>query len=261
MSCTDIYFSLNAIDNEQLDDTLGPYKLAAVLWVCIFFFLLRRIAMRCFRWLYLSVLLALILASVPLVAQKITGDISGDVTDSSGAVLPNATVTVKSAATGLTRSATTTSSGSYRVTDLPIGAYTVGVSAQGFKNMNQRVQVVSNAVVRASFRMEVGSREETVTVQAEAPLVDLSPNNNNYVDQQKIESVPLNGRDFNSLLAITPGVQRAPGGGFLAISIADAVMERAGSLYFGRMKFRRVSYSTRSFTPGKSSRAPPGSFA
>ena len=178
--------------------------------------------MRCFRWLYLSLLLALILASVPLVAQKITGDISGDVTDSSGAVLPNATVTVKSAATGLTRSATTTSSGSYRVTDLPIGAYTVGVSAQGFKNMNQRVQVVSNAVVRASFKMEVGSREETVTVQAEAPLVDLSPNNNNYVDQQKIESVPLNGRDFNSLLAITPGVQRAPGGGFLAISINGA---------------------------------------
>src|SRR5690242_12003091 len=178
--------------------------------------------MRCFRWLYLSLLLALILASVPVVAQKITGDISGDVTDSSGAVLPNATVTVKSAATGLTRSATTTSSGSYRVTDLPIGAYTVGVSAQGFKNMNQRVQVVSNAVVRASFRMEVGSREETVTVEAEAPLVDLSPNNNNYVDQQKIESVPLNGRDFNSLLAITPGVQRAPGGGFLAISINGA---------------------------------------
>jgi len=112
--------------------------------------------MRRFRSLCLLLALSVIVACVPLAAQKITGDISGDITDSSGAVLPNATVTVKSAATGLTRSATTTSSGSYRVTDLPIGAYTVGVSAQGFKNMNQRVQVVSNAVVRASFRMEVG---------------------------------------------------------------------------------------------------------
>ena len=55
--------------------------------------------------------------------------------------------------------------------------------------------------------------------RATAPLIDLSPNNNNYVDSTKIENVPLNGRDFNSLLAITPGVQRDPGGGFLAISI------------------------------------------
>jgi TonB-dependent Receptor Plug Domain len=52
--------------------------------------------------------------------------------------------------------------------------------------------------------------------------VELSANNNNYVDNAKIETVPLNGGDFNSLLAITPGVQRAPGGGFLAISINGA---------------------------------------
>ena len=175
--------------------------------------------MRHFRFSCLLAMLAVILVSGSLVAQKITGDIAGDVTDTTGAVLPNATVTAKNLATDFNRSATTTSSGSYRITDLPIGNYSVTVSAQGFKNMTQRVQVVSSAVMRASFKMQVGSHEETVTVEAQAPLVDLSPNNNNYVDQQKIEAVPLNGRDFNSLLAITPGVQRAPGGGFLAISI------------------------------------------
>src|SRR5258708_16861682 len=53
-------------------------------------------------------------------------------------------------------------------------------------------------------------------------MVEFSSNNNNYVDNAKIENVPLNGRDFNSLLAITPGVQRAPGGGILAISINGA---------------------------------------
>lgn len=174
---------------------------------------------------YLSSALLLLLLGIicaPAFAQKITGDITGDVTDATGAVVPSATVTVKNLGTGFTRSATTTNSGSYRVTDLPIGTYAVTVSATGFKKMTQRVQVVASAVMRASFKMEVGSREETVTVQAEAPMVDLSPNNNNYVDQQKIETVPLNGRDFNSLLAITPGVQRAPGGGFLAISINGA---------------------------------------
>src|SRR5579862_2373287 len=175
--------------------------------------------MRHFRFSCLLAMLAVILVSGSLVAQKITGDIAGDVTDTTGAVLPNATVTAKNLATDFNRSATTTSSGSYRITDLPIGNYSVTVSAQGFKNMTQRVQVVSSAVMRASFKMQVGSHEETVTVEAQAPLVDLSPNDNNYVDQQKIEAVPLNGRDFNSLLAITPGVQRAPGGGFLAISI------------------------------------------
>jgi len=61
-----------------------------------------------------------------------------------------------------------------------------------------------------------------VEVEGSAPLVETSPNENNYVDRLKIENVPLNGRDFNSLLAITPGVQRDPGGGFLAISINGA---------------------------------------
>jgi hypothetical protein len=74
----------------------------------------------------------------------------------------------------------------------------------------------------ANFSLQVGQRSETIEVEGTTPLVETSPNNNNYVDNAKIEAVPLNGRDFNSLLAITPGVQRAPGGGFLAISINGA---------------------------------------
>ena len=77
----------------------------------------------------------------------------------------------------------------------------------------------AGAVIQASFKLTIGQRTETVEVEGSAPLVELSPNNNNYVDNEKIENVPLNGRDFNSLLAITPGVQRTPGGGFQAISI------------------------------------------
>jgi hypothetical protein len=154
-----------------------------------------------------------------LLAQTITGTISGDVTDSTGAVVPGATVTVQSLGTGETRTATTSSTGSYRVPDLAIGKYRVTANAQGFKSIVRTAEVATAAVTHSDFALQLGQRTETVEVEATTPLVDLSSNNNNYVDSQKIENVPLNGRDFNSLLAITPGVQRDPGGGFLAVSI------------------------------------------
>jgi hypothetical protein len=152
-------------------------------------------------------------------AQKITGDIAGDVTDSTGAVLPNVAVTVVNTSTNQSRTTTTTATGSYRVPELPIGSYRVTATVQGFKTSVQQAEVVAGGITHADFKLQIGERTETVEVQGEAPLVDLSPNNNNYVDNQKIENVPLNGRDFNSLLAITPGVQRSPGGGFQAVSI------------------------------------------
>jgi hypothetical protein len=167
-------------------------------------------------------LFCLLLLNLPALAQKITGDIQGDVTDSSGAVVPNATATAENVATNLSRTATSSATGTFRINDLPIGVYKVSVAAQGFKTTERKVQVSAGGLTHADYVMLVGQRTETVTVEGAAPLVELSGNNNNYVDNAKIESVPLNGRDFNSLLAITPGVQRTPGGGFLAISINGA---------------------------------------
>src|SRR5437773_12015686 len=167
-------------------------------------------------------LVATLFTCLPVVAQTVTGDITGDVTDSSGAVLPNVTVTVINTDTNFSRSATTSGTGNYRIPDLPIGQYKVTATAQGFKVVVQNAEVRAGAIVPANFKMAVGQRSETVEVEGSAPLVETSPNENNYVDRLKIENVPLNGRDFNSLLAITPGVQRDPGGGFLAISINGA---------------------------------------
>jgi len=157
-----------------------------------------------------------------LLAQTITGTISGDVTDSTGAVVPGATITALNLGTAETRTATTTATGSYRLPDLAIGKYRLTASAQGFKNIVRTAEVATGAVTHADFALQIGQQTETVEVEGSAPLVDLSPNNNNYVDSVKIENVPINGRDFNSLLAITPGVQRDPGGGFLAVSINGA---------------------------------------
>jgi len=180
--------------------------------------------MKRFRSLWVLLLIsATAFFSLPTAfAQTITGSISGDVTDSTGAVVPGVTITVHSLGTGLERTATTSNSGSYRIPELPIGEYKVTATSQGFKTVVRTAQVATGAVTHADFALQVGQRTETVEVEGTAPLIDLSSNNNNYVDSQKIENVPLNGRDFNSLLAITPGVQRDPGGGFLAVSINGA---------------------------------------
>lgn len=142
--------------------------------------------------------------------------------DSSGAGVPDATVTAENAGTAAVRTATSSGTGAYRITDLPIGNYQVTVSANGFKTALSTVQVSSGSLTTADFSLQIGQRTETIEVVGSAPLVDLSPNDTNSVDSVQIENVPLNGRDFNSLIAMTPGVQRAPGGGFLAISINGA---------------------------------------
>jgi outer membrane receptor protein involved in Fe transport len=173
-------------------------------------------------WFFVSLCAIALLTVLPAAAQTITGSIAGDVTDSTGAVVPDAKVTVQSVGTGLTRTATTTSTGSYRISELPIGPYRVTAEKEGFKTVLRTADVSTGAVTHSDFSLQVGQRTETVEVAGAAPLIELSPNQNNYVDNAKIENVPLNGRDFNSLLAITPGVQRTPGGGFLAVSINGA---------------------------------------
>jgi Carboxypeptidase regulatory-like domain/TonB dependent receptor/TonB-dependent Receptor Plug Domain len=172
---------------------------------------------------YLSILFFLGLGfSQPVLAQKITGDISGIITDGTGAVVNGVSVNAVNTGTGVARNATTSTEGNYRIPELTVGTYKVTASAPGFKTSVQSVEILAGSAVQANFKLTIGQRTETVEVEGTAPLVELSSNNNNYVDNAKIESVPLNGRDFNSLLAITPGVQRAPGGGFLAISINGA---------------------------------------
>jgi hypothetical protein len=167
-----------------------------------------------------ALLCFLVIASFsPVFAQKITGDVVGTVVDGSGAQVADATVTVESAGTGATRTTTTNTTGAFRVSDLASGSYKISVSATGFKTALSNVEISSGGVATADFTLQIGERTETVQVEGSAPLIDLSANNNNYIDNDKIENVPLNGRDFNSLIAMSPGVQRAPGGGFLAISI------------------------------------------
>jgi len=159
-------------------------------------------------------------SAAPGFAQTTTGQITGSVTDATGGVLPGVTVTARCADTGLARSTTTDAQGGYSLPELPICVYKVTVDLTGFKTVARDVQVSVSTVAKSDFRLEVGAQSETVTVAGVSPLVEFSDKLNNNVDTARITEVPLSGRDFNSLLAVTPGVTRDPGGGFLAVSIA-----------------------------------------
>jgi len=110
--------------------------------------------------------------SLPAFAQKITGDISGTVTDSSGAAVPKAVVTAINQGTGEKATATTNDTGFYRMVNLSPGQYRLTIEAPGFKNMERQATVSIALVTQSDFSLVVGSKGETVEVQGVAPLVE-----------------------------------------------------------------------------------------
>ena len=170
--------------------------------------------------LVLIVCASLTLGSSPSYAQKTTGDITGSVTDATGGVLPGVTVTATCPDTRLARTVTTDANGGFSLPELPICVYKMVAELAGFKTVSRDAQVSVNTVAKVDFKLEVGAQSETITVEGVSPLVEFSDKLNNNVDTARITEIPLSGRDFNSLLAVTPGVQREPGGGFIAVSIS-----------------------------------------
>src|SRR5215475_10898840 len=166
------------------------------------------------------VLFGCFLLTLPAVAQKITGDISGTVTDTSGAVVKDAKVTAVNKATSETRAATTSDAGFYRILELPPGNYKVTVTLQGFKTTTRDAQVAIALVTTSDFQLQIGQVSETVQVEDAAPLVDTSENRlSTLIEARRVADLPNNGRDFNNLLDGVPGVQRSPGGGFQSLNI------------------------------------------
>ncbi|HEV2196507.1 MAG TPA: carboxypeptidase regulatory-like domain-containing protein [Candidatus Acidoferrum sp.] len=163
---------------------------------------------------------ALLFSASSLSAQIITGEITGTVTDQSGAIVAGAPVTAVCPDTNSTRTVTSGAAGEYQLSDLPACVYKVSVSATGFKTTVRNITVAVGKETKADFRLQLGERTDTVMVEAASPLVDYSPGVTNEVDTKAIVDLPTEGRDFKSILAITPGVQRSPGGGFLDVSIS-----------------------------------------
>jgi len=153
-------------------------------------------------------------------AQTSQGRILGRVTDASGAVVANAKITITNAATGVSRILTTTGSGEYAAPNLDPGTYTVTAEISGFKKAETSpflLEVSRDA--REDLKLEPGDVGVSVTVTAEETLVDTNNSTlNGVLSNKAISELPVQGRDFQNLLELHPGVQRSPGGGFHAVT-------------------------------------------
>ena len=163
---------------------------------------------------FLFALLALLLGVTnSLKAQTATGQITGTVKDASGAVLARAKVTIANQSNGFTREATTNEEGNYSFPLLPVGNYTVTVAQSGFSTSKQsNVQLTVDKIARVDFDLKVGDVSATVDVQAAAVTLDTeTASMGQTVTQKQVTQLPLNGRNFLSLLFLNGGTVETSG--------------------------------------------------
>jgi hypothetical protein len=150
----------------------------------------------------------LLAPALHLHAQSAAGTITGTVTDGSGAVIPDATVTIENPVSGLKRSAKTDASGEYKFTNLPFNPYHLVVRAPGFAEFSADVPVRSSVAVTPSIKMQVGGASTTVTVTGD-DLVENDTSLHTDIDRNLIEKLPLesSSSSVSSLVTLsTPGV-------------------------------------------------------
>jgi hypothetical protein len=140
-------------------------------------------------------------------AQTSTATLQGTISDSSGAVLPGVTVKLQSPATGLERQTVTNTSGLYVFNFLPAGVYDVTGELSGFKSIRRAaVQLEVGQNLSLDLKMEVGRLEETVQVEAIAPLLDrTSPSIGTVIQSTQLKALPLAGRHWAGLMLLAPG--------------------------------------------------------
>ncbi len=171
---------------------------------------------------------ALLFSLTPQLAwpQLSTGTISGTVTDNSGAVVPGATITIVNEGTNATVTVSSNSDGTFASAAVPVGVYTVTVTKQGFKTHAEKgVQVHPAQVSTVNLQLALGTVTQQVEVSASAVQVQTStPEVSSEVSAKEVGTLPLNGRNFQSVSALMPGVTNvAPDtaqvqGGFIQIN-------------------------------------------
>src|SRR5216683_4026187 len=163
-----------------------------------------------------ALLLVCLLLATAAFAQT-TASIKGAVTDSTGAAIVGAQVTVKSTATGIERTTQSNAAGDYEVPALPPGIYSVEVRKQGFEVQKAKdlpLEVSKNSV--QNFNLKVASTGEVVTVEANAPTIETTTVSvGQTIDQRTVQEIPLNGRHFVDLGLLIPGSVTPPQNGFL----------------------------------------------
>ena len=138
--------------------------------------------------------------------EETAATITGQVTDSSGASIPNATVIVTNTETGMTRQVQSNAEGNYTVSPLMPGSYTIKVEQTGFKGYVQNITLNVRDRRQVAIVLEVGAPSETVTVTDEPPLIQESSTGQTLISNKQIVEIPLVNRDFTKLLELVPGV-------------------------------------------------------
>jgi hypothetical protein len=156
-------------------------------------------------------------------AQSTTADITGTVTDSTGAILPNATVTLTNLGTKETRTAVSTDAGDYTFTLLNPGSYSLTVTEQGFKTLTiPQVTLAASDRAREDAKLEIGSADQTVSVTGQAPALQSDSSVlTATVTEKAVQDLPLNGRNYINLAQITPGANEGPPNGLTSGSRPD----------------------------------------
>jgi hypothetical protein len=146
--------------------------------------------------------------AVPAIAQTGSGQVNGTITDTTGAVVPTATVKLENQATKLENVATSNSTGGFLFVNVLPGRYTLEVSKAGFKTtLTDAFEVNVARSVSQPITLPVGNASETVEVKSEAPLVDATTTElGTVIEQKAVQDLPLNGLNFTQLLTLTPGV-------------------------------------------------------
>ena len=171
---------------------------------------------------FASILGVLLLMAFTAVAQEQTASIEGTVKDASGAVLPGVTVEAVNATRGGTFTEVTNSEGMYRFPSLPAGKYNVTASLSGFNPSNvSNVNLLLGQILKVDHTLRVGVTE-SITVTAEAPLVDVKQSATaTSVRAEEFERLPV-GRDFASVVTLTPGANRERASGGISVDGASA---------------------------------------
>ena len=145
---------------------------------------------------------------LPTYGQLVTATLGGRVTDSSGGVVPKATVTATNNATKLSRSAETSDSGDFTIPALPAGEYTVTVEAKGFRAESRSIVLQVSQSANLDFPLSVGEMKQQVTVEATSELTEPTRTSvSTVIEARQIENLPVNGRQFIDFALLSPAVQ------------------------------------------------------
>ena len=198
----------------------------------------------------LAIFLMLSALCFPAWAQSTAGRILGTISDPSGASVAGATVIVTDVDRGISRTLTTDGAGAYAAPDLSPGNYKIQVEAKGFKTSERPNVVIEVATdVRADFALQTGQVTETIVVQEEVPLINTtSATLGGTLSNEEINDLPLNGRNYENLLQLRPGVVRYPGGGFSTTSANGLRAE--DNAYFVEGLFNSEPYSGQAIING-----------